>query len=313
MPTNIHILPTYIEDNGTIDISYGDQSIDLNCADGSPKKIGRILYDISNPLVPIKKNSENGNTKWFTIITDCSGDFTVVDFDYIAVMDLMVYDCEVCRTYTFCELVNNCNQPEPTQYNFDIEMDWSILLDNSGNPYTVTNQATFEQWLTDGFDSNGERQNNFTNIAITDFVMIGNRIQCNLNADATIFALGSNSIIHADKIGVINSLEKLYLDNNQIITFNPIIALPSSLKELILLSNQIVTFNPSIALPSGLQYLDLSENQMTTAGYAASEAWANAQPSFTTTCDIYFQFNINSAAGTNLETILTGKNCNVIA
>jgi hypothetical protein len=100
MPTNIHILPTYIEDNGTIDISYGDQSIDLNCADGSPKKIGRILYDISNPLVPIQKNSENGNTKWFTIITDCSGDFTVVDFDYIEVLDLMVYDCEVCQDAT---------------------------------------------------------------------------------------------------------------------------------------------------------------------------------------------------------------------
>lgn len=97
MATNIHSLPTYIENTTNIDISYGDKSIDLNCLDGSPKKIGRILYDISDPLFPIKRNSENSNTKWFTIITDCDGDYSVVDVEYLTIMDLMVYDCEVCK------------------------------------------------------------------------------------------------------------------------------------------------------------------------------------------------------------------------
>ena len=90
-------------------------------------------------------------------------------------------------------------------------------------------------------------------------------------------------------------------------------ALPIGLQSLELGDNQIVNFNPSIALPIGLQNLELSVNQMTIAGYTASETWANAQPSFTSSCNVYFTSNIDSVSGTNLETILISKNCTINA
>ena len=90
-------------------------------------------------------------------------------------------------------------------------------------------------------------------------------------------------------------------------------ALPIGLQNLELGDNQIVDFNPSIALPIGLQSLELGYNQMTIAGYTASETWANAQPSFTSSCNVYFTNNIDSVSGTNLETILISKNCTINA
>jgi len=51
---------------------------------------------------------------------------------------------------------------------------------------------------------------------------------------------------------------------------------------------------------------------MTIAGYTASETWANAQPSFTSSCNVYFTNNIDSVSGTDLETILISKNCTII-
>ena len=242
-------------------------------------------------------------------------------------------------------------------YNFDIEMDWTILTNSAGSPYPVTNQATFIQWLTNGKNSTGTHQNDFTNIVITNFLKSGDRIQCNLTADATEFALNNNRIVNANKIGVLSGLQYLhlrsnqianfnpaialpatldqlalsdnqitifdptiplpatltglYLDDNQIGTFDPLIALPIGLTSLNLSNNQIVLFNPSTPLPISLILLFLSNNQMTTAGYAASEAWANAQPSFTLPCIVDLSSNVNSASGTNLETILIGKNCSV--
>jgi Leucine-rich repeat (LRR) protein len=106
-----------------------------------------------------------------------------------------------------------------------------------------------------------------------------------------------------------NSLQQLDLENNQIVTFNPSIALPSSLFALDLSNNQIVTFNPSIALPMGLQNLDLSNNQMTTASYTTMEIWASGLASFSNSCYVSFNSNINSVTGTDLKAILETKNC----
>ena len=66
-------------------------------------------------------------------------------------------------------------------------------------------------------------------------------------------------------------------------------------------------------LPSSLTQLDLSNNQMTLSDYTASEVWANSQPAFTNPCNVYFNSNINSITGTNLEAILITKNCVIIA
>jgi hypothetical protein len=168
-------------------------------------------------------------------------------------------------------------------YNFDITMDWSILLDVNGQLYPVTNQATFTQWLTNGSDSFGEASSDFINIVITDFVKVGNNIKCNLTATSRFFSLPNNTITNADKIGIINGLEVLFLYNNQ-----------------------IANFNPTIPLPSSLQILVLNNNQFTLAGYTATEAWANSLP-VSTGKTISFQGNSASVSGTNLEAILISK------
>ena len=167
-----------------------------------------------------------------------------------------------------CELVE-CEEVQPT-YNFDLTTpNWA----SEG----VTDEASFINWL----GSKGLR-----NIVVTDFNLVGDRIFCNMTADGTIYNLSGFGLVNADKIGVVNGLTTLHLN-----------------------FNQIVTFNPSIALPSSLTFLDLNFNQMTLAGYTASEAWANAQPAFTNPCIVNFTGNIDSITGTNLEAILLTKNC----
>ena len=125
-----------------------------------------------------------------------------------------------------------------------------------------------------------------TNIVVTDFNFVGDRIFCNMTADGILYDLSRLGLVNADKIGVVNGLRNLYLNDNQ-----------------------ITTFNPPIALPSSLTNLDLSYNQMTLAGYTASEVWANSQPAFTNSCNVYSDSNIDSISGTNLQAILITKNC----
>ena len=131
-------------------------------------------------------------------------------------------------------------------YNFDITADWA----NNG----VTDQASFESLLAN---------KDLSNITITDFVLDGNSLKCNLTADCPNNELYFDSmyITEVKSIGNINSLQYLYLDSNQIVDFNPD-NLPSSLQDLYLSSNQITNFNPD-NLPSSLQYLLLYSNQIT--------------------------------------------------
>ena len=194
-----------------------------------------------------------------------------------------------------CELVE-CEEVQPT-YNFD-------LTSSKWASESVTDEASFINWL--GYKG-------LRNIVVTDFNFEGDRVFCNMTADGTSYDLNNLGLVNADKIGVVNGLNTLILDNNQIVTFNPSIPLPSSLTTLYLYGNQIVTFNPSIPLPSSLTTLYLYGNQMTLAGYTASEVWASAQPSFTNSCNVYFYSNIDSISGTNLEAILLTKNCVITA
>ena len=177
-----------------------------------------------------------------------------------------------------CELVE-CEEVQPT-YNFDLTTpNWALE--------GVTDEASFINWLA---TRNYNDTNNLTNIVVTDFNFVGDRIFCNMTADGTIYDLNSFGLVNADKIGVVNGLIGLGLINNQ-----------------------IVTFNPSIPLPSSLTTLNLSFNQMTLAGYTASEVWANSQPAFTNPCTVRFDSNVDSITGTNLEAILLTKNCVITA
>ena len=151
--------------------------------------------------------------------------------------------------------------------NFDVTADWTLTFDSNGDPYPITDAATFTQWLKDGFDGNGNHggsQNDGTSVTVTNFSLISGRLRCNVVADNTALALSTLDVIDIVAISGFSLLETLDLSNNQIVTFDPSIALPSSLQTLNLYGNQITTFNPSIALPSSLKYLDLSNNQITT-------------------------------------------------
>ena len=158
-------------------------------------------------------------------------------------------------------------------YNFDLTSpNWA----SEG----VTDEASFINWLAN---------KSLTNIVVTDFNFVGDRIFCNMTADGTLYELAGLGLVNADKIGVVNGLTHLYL-----------------------YGNQIVTFNPTIPLPSSLFILELNNNSMTLAGYTASEVWANAQPAFTNPCNVNFIGNIDSITGTNLEAILLTKNCVIL-
>ena len=162
---------------------------------------------------------------------------------------------------------------EPT-YNFDLTSpNWASR--------GITDEASFINWL--GYKG-------LTNIVVTDFNFVGDRIFCNMTADGTTYSLSNLGLVNADKIGVVNGLTTLNLSNNQ-----------------------IITFNPTIPLPSSLTTLNLTSNQMTLAGYTASEVWANAQPAFTNPCNVNFGGNIDSITGTNLQAILLTKNCVIIS
>lgn len=115
--------------------------------------------------------------------------------------------------------------------------------------------------------------NNLTNIVITDFVLSNGRLQCNLSAQGTILDISALQATSVLGVGILNNLQYLFVEENQ-----------------------IVEFNPTISLPSSLQILNLSNNQMTTAGYTASETWANGMHNAPSGGTISFQNNTDPLA-----------------
>jgi Leucine-rich repeat (LRR) protein len=130
----------------------------------------------------------------------------------------------------------------PVTYNFDVDSsDWA-----GGG---ITDKASFESVL---------------GVTTDQFVLSGNNIKANiLTTTDNILGFRSQTVTNVNYITV-SGLLILDLSDNQIVTFNPTIALPSSLQELSLGTNQIVTFNPTIPLPSSLVTLWLYDNQIAT-------------------------------------------------
>lgn len=164
----------------------------------------------------------------------------------------------------------------PAVFNFDVEnVDWSLQ--------GVTDKASFESFIS--------TNSNYTSVVANDFDYTTGRIKAN------IVATGGTGV---------------FLNSMGITKVNLIGGGFNSLTNLGLSINQMSEFNPNTVLPVSLASLALEGNQMTTAGYAASEVWATAQPAFTNPCFIGFTGNVNSVQFTNLETILTSKNAFVI-
>jgi Leucine-rich repeat (LRR) protein/uncharacterized protein (DUF2141 family) len=173
----------------------------------------------------------NGDTNQLTINT-IPGDDTLIGQQIIV---------ELVINY---DILCNCSPP----INFDITANWSLV--------GVTNQATFVAWLT----SLGA-----TSVNVTAFDLNGGKLQATISVNGiTTLNLNNLGVTLVNKVGGLTGLEILNLSNNNIVTFNPSIALPTSLKELGLDGNQIVTFNPSIPLPTSLEDLFLNLNQIVT-------------------------------------------------
>ena len=173
----------------------------------------------------------NADTNQLTINT-IPGDDTLVGQQIIVEL-IINYD-----------ILCNCSPP----INFDITANWSLV--------GVTNQATFVAWLT----SLGA-----TSVNVTAFDLYRGRLQATILVNGvTTLNLVNLGVTLVNKVGGLTGLNTLDLSDNNIVTFNPSIALPTSLTYLELGDNQIVTFNPSIALPTSLQILGLNGNQIVT-------------------------------------------------
>ena len=181
--------------------------------------------------------------------------------------------------------------PPPANYNFDVESsNWA----GAG----ITNQASF---------------NSVLGVSTGSFQITGNKIEAEiLTISSNLFNLNNTNVSKLNYI-TFEGIKDLRLDYNLIADFNPNLPLPSSLKSLFLSNNQIVSFAPTYPLPPSLQYLYLQNNLMTNNGYVNSEAWANNQIPFTSSCEINFNANIDSVSGTNLEAILLTKNTIVLS
>jgi Leucine-rich repeat (LRR) protein len=186
--------------------------------------------------------------------------------------------------------------PPSGNVNYEVSpMNDSSVIDSPNDLIGTTVQANQLYSLNEYGPEGG-----YNNIISVDNITLPNSLQQ--------LSLSGNQIITFNpSIALPNSLQYLYLNENALTSFDPSIALPSSLFVLYLYNNQIVNFNPTIALPSGLQELGLGDNQMTTAGYTASEPWANSMSVIPSRGGIYMFNNIDSVAGTDLETILIAK------
>ena len=133
----------------------------------------------------------------------------------------------------------------------------------------ITDQASFEGTLR---------------VTVDQFILSGNNIKANiLTVNGNALGLSGFNVTNVNYITV------------------------SGLQDLDLSNNQNIQFNPSLSLPTSLVTLSLSSNQMTTSGYTSSETWANGIHNAPSGGIIDLSANVDSASGTNLETILIAK------
>jgi hypothetical protein len=169
-----------------------------------------------------------------------------------------------------------------TEYNFDVDGEWSVM--------SIASQSEFNAALgvtTDAFELKGNNiKARITSVTYNE-----------LNFD------GWNVITNINYITV-EGLLSIVLRGNRITEFNPSKKLPFDLENLGLNLNQLQFFSPDLPIPSGLVYLKLEDNQFRTIGYNASESWANSAAVNVNTT-VYFDSNPDSVSGTNLETILS--------
>lgn len=167
-----------------------------------------------------------------------------------------------------CELVTNSDDLCPIGYVYDIDLGTCTLVETyeaecepeinfdivSTDWDTLTTQSDWEAY----FLSQGA-----TTATISNFSLIAGRVKFHVDTDATSILLTSKHITDVNIIDI-DGLVTLQLTGNEIVTFDPIIPLPSTLMFLLLGANDIVTFNPTLPLPSNLKSLGLQINNIVT-------------------------------------------------
>lgn len=296
------------------------------------RSLNKLVLDVYNCCAGTTLCQDTGSLQWWITTDVIRPAKTVETINFTNI---------IIKALTCCELLDCCAPPFSPF--FDVTADWRTM--------GVTNQSTFENYLTTALGATSIAISSFNltgnkleatmvvtgvatlNLGVSDVTAVDKiggfdntltTIDLSFNllttfnpvialpSSITVINLLSNQIVTFNPtIPLPTGLLELNLEGNQIVTFNPNLSLPSSLSQLGLAVNNIVTFNPTNSLPISLVYLNLFNNQMTTAGYIASEPWANTQPAFSSNCTIAFQANINSITGTNLETILLTKNCTI--
>ena len=150
------------------------------------------------------------------------------------------------------------------EYNFDVTANWNLTTEGDGStPAPVTDVISFKSWLESGWTSEQwDSPNSFADVVVSDFSLVGGRLTANVTTSGgNYFALEGLEITQVNSVSI-GDFIFLGLEGNQIVDFNPTIALPTGLLEIYLNSNQIVDFNPTIPLPTGLQKLYLYDNQI---------------------------------------------------
>lgn len=137
----------------------------------------------------------------------------------------------------------------------------------------ITDKASFEAALQ---------------VSTDQFLLSGDNIKANIVSNNIALGLNEKNITNVNYI-TISGLESLEIKYGQLVSFNPILPLPTSLK-----------------------ILDLSYNLMTTAGYTASENWANGLHTAPVAGVMFFNVNPESISGTNLQSILISKGWDVL-
>lgn len=95
-------LLVYRDNLGAVHPTPITQTVDLECPDGSTKKVTLGLYDIIAPTTPVKTNTLSTTTKYYTEVWDCDGSYWLIDQDLSEVQSLLTFNCEVCQTTPDC-------------------------------------------------------------------------------------------------------------------------------------------------------------------------------------------------------------------
>lgn len=170
------------------------------------------------------------------------------------------------------QLIINLTETPSTEYNFD-------LTSPNWTSEGVTDESSFITWLEN------RTPNNLTNVVVTDFIIEGDNVKCNMTADGTLVNLGGITATEVKSLGIYSGLKTLSLDYNYLNYFDFTI------------------------VPDTLTLIYLNNNQFTTDSYQQMEEKASEINAFQDNCTIFFGANINSINGTNLKAILESKNC----